>query len=98
EVSGNLIAKSAITAGNKDEVLLVIPKLAAPIRKALGDSTPQSVQLIAAGGAFQAASLEAVHQYAIGSEQQFAGKMQDSLVSFSKSAYLDHNAARCYSH
>jgi len=96
-VSGNLIAKAAVTAGNKDEVLLVIPKLAAPIRKALGDSTPQSVQLIAAGGAFQAASLEAVHQYAIGSEQQFAGKMQDSLVSFSKAVELDPNFARAYS-
>jgi tetratricopeptide (TPR) repeat protein len=54
------------------------------------------VQLTVAGGAFQAASLEAVHQYAIGAEQQFAGKMEDSLASFSKVAELDPNFARAY--
>src|SRR5499425_2999168 len=64
-VSGNVIAKTETIAANKDEVLLAIPKLAAPIRKALGDTTPESAQLTAAGGAFRAASLEVVHQYGI---------------------------------
>src|SRR5580765_5407620 len=95
--SGNVIAKSEVTAANKDQVLLVIPKLAAPLRKALGDNTPESVQLQAAGGAFTAASLEAVHQYGIAMEQQFAGKMQDALQSFSKAVELDPNFARAYS-
>src|SRR6266446_6228244 len=94
--TGNSIATAEVSASNKDELLLAVPKLVAPIRKALGDTTPESVQLTAAGGAFQAASLEAVHQYAIGSEQQFAGKMQDSLASFSKVAELDPNFARAY--
>lgn len=96
-VSGNVIARTEATAGNKDEVLLTIPKLAAPIRQALGDSTPESVQLQAAGGAFTAASLEAVHEYGIAMEQQSAGKMQDALQSFSKAAELDPNFARAYS-
>ncbi|MDP9339947.1 MAG: protein kinase, partial [Acidobacteriota bacterium] len=96
-VTGNVIAKTEVTAGNKDEVLLNIPKLAAPIRKALGDTTPESVQLQAAGGAFTAASLEAVHQYGMAMEQQSAGKMQDALQSFSKAAELDPNFARAYS-
>jgi eukaryotic-like serine/threonine-protein kinase len=95
-VSGNVIAKTEVTAGNKDELLLTVPKLAAPIRKALGDTTPESVQLQAAGGAFQAASLEAVHQYGVAMEQQFAGKSQDALQSFSKAAELDPNFARAY--
>jgi eukaryotic-like serine/threonine-protein kinase len=77
-------------------LLLDVPKLAAPIRKALGDSTPVSVQLNMAGGAFQAASLEAVHQYAIGSDQQFAGKTEESLASFTKAVELDPNFARAY--
>jgi tetratricopeptide (TPR) repeat protein len=94
--TGNSIGTAEVSASNKDELLLAVPKLAAPVRKALGDSTPESVQLNAAGGAFQAASLEAVHQYAIGSEQQFAGKMEDSLASFSKVAELDPNFARAY--
>src|SRR5882724_823474 len=95
-VSGNVIAQTEMTAANKDQVLLTIPKLAAPIRKALGDTTPESVQLQAAGGAFQAASLEAVHDYGVGMEQQFAGNIEGALQSFSKAAELDPNFARAY--
>jgi tetratricopeptide (TPR) repeat protein/predicted Ser/Thr protein kinase len=96
-VTGDVLAKTEVTAGNKDEVLMTIPKLAAPIRRALGDATPESVQLEVVGGAFQAASLEAVHQYSVGMEQQFAGNMQGALQSFSKAAELDPNFARAYS-
>lgn len=94
--TGNSLASVEVNASNKDQLLLDVPKLAAPIRKALGDSTPESVQLNMAGGAFQAASLEAVHEYAIGSDQQFAGKMEESLASFTKAAELDPNFARAY--
>jgi len=96
-VSGNVIAKGEATAANKDEVLLTIPKLVAPIRQALGDTTSESAQLQAAGGAFTAASLEAVHEYGIAMNQQSAGKLQDALQSFSKVAELDPNFARAYS-
>jgi tetratricopeptide (TPR) repeat protein len=95
-VTGNVIAKAEATAGNKDEVLLAIPKLAAPIRKALGDTTPESVQLNSTVGAFTAASLEAVHEYGVGEELQFAGKMQEALQAFAKAAELDPNFARAY--
>src|SRR5216684_441837 len=94
--TGNSIATAEVSATNKDELLLDVPKLAAPIRKALGDSTPESVQLTAAGGAFQVASLEAAHQYSVAMEQQFAGKMQDAFKSFSKAVELDPNFARAY--
>jgi tetratricopeptide (TPR) repeat protein/predicted Ser/Thr protein kinase len=94
--SGNVIAKSEVTVANKDGVLLTIPKLAAPIRKALGDTTPESAQLNAAAGAFTAASLEVVHDYGVGMEQQFAGNMQGALQSFSKAVELDANFARAY--
>jgi Flp pilus assembly protein TadD len=96
-VSGKVLSKAEVTAADKDEVLRAIPKLAAPIRKALGDTTPESVQVQNAGGAFTAASLEAVHQYGIAMEQQFAGKMQDALGSFSNAVQLDPNFARAYS-
>jgi len=94
--TGNVIAKAEVTAASKDEVLLTIPKLAAPIRKALGDSTPESAQLQAAGGAFTAASLEAVHEYGVAMNQQFAGNFEAALQSFSKAAELDPNFARAY--
>lgn len=95
-VSGNVIAKSEATARNKDEVLLTIPKLAAPIRKALGDATPESVQLQSASGAFTTSSLEAVHQYGLAMNQQFAGNFEAALASFSKAAELDPSFARAY--
>jgi len=94
--TGNSIASAEVSASNKDELLLDVPKLAAPIRKALGDTTPVSVQLTAAAGAFQAASLEAAHQYGVAMEQQFAGKMPDALQSFSRASELDPNFARAY--
>jgi eukaryotic-like serine/threonine-protein kinase len=96
-MSGSVIAKSEVTADNKDAILLAIPKVAAPIRKALGDTTPESVQLQAAGGAFTTGSLEAVHQYGIAMEQQFAGNMDAAFQSFSKASELDPNFARAYS-
>jgi len=96
-VSGDVIAKTEVTAENKDQVLLTIPKLAAPIRKALGDTTPESVQLAATQGSFAASNLEAVRQYGIAMEQQSAGKFEDALQSFSKAAELDPNFARAYS-
>src|SRR5215471_8441735 len=94
--TGNVIDKAEATAANKDEVLLAIPKLAAPIRRALGDTTPESVQLDTARGAFTAASLEAVHQYGLAIEQQFAGKTDEALQSFSKLAEMDPNFARAW--
>ena len=93
--TGNSLASTEVNARGKDDLLLAVPKLVAPIRKALGDATPESVQL-AASGPFTAASLEVVHLYSVGMEQQFAGKMAESLSSFSKAVELDPNFARAY--
>jgi len=95
-VTGNVLAKTEVTAANKDEVLLAIPKLAGPIRTALGDTTPQSVQVEKARGALTATSLEAVHQYGVGIEQLNAGNMEEALRSFSNAVALDPNFARAY--
>jgi len=95
-VTGRSLASGDISAANKDDLLLDIPKLAAPIRKALGDNTPESVQLAATQGSFAASNIEAVHQYSIGMEQQSAGKTEDALKSFTKASELDPNFARAY--
>jgi eukaryotic-like serine/threonine-protein kinase len=93
--TGNSIATAEINAATKDKLLLDIPKLAAPIRKALGDTTPVAAQL-AILGPFTAASLEVVHQYSIAMQQQFAGKTAEAYQSFSKAVELDPNFARAY--
>jgi serine/threonine protein kinase/tetratricopeptide (TPR) repeat protein len=95
-VTGKTLASAHSDTDNKDQLLLEVPKLAAPIRKALGDTTPESVQLAASQGTFAASTLEAVHEYSIAMEQQSAGKLQEALQSFSKAAELDPNFARAY--
>lgn len=95
-VSGKMLAKADVTAPNKQEILSSLPKLAAPIRKALGDATPASVQFGEVSGGFKAASLEAVHQDALGVEEQFAGKFQEAFDSFQKATQLDPKFARAY--
>jgi tetratricopeptide (TPR) repeat protein/predicted Ser/Thr protein kinase len=95
-VSGNVIAKAEITAANKQEILPDLPKLAEPIRKALGDSTPASKQFEEVSGGFTAASLEAVHQDALGVDEQFAGNFQEAFDSFQKASQLDPKFARPY--
>lgn len=95
-VTGNVLAKTEVTAGDKDEVLVAIPKLAVPIRTALGDTTPESVQVEKARGALTASSLEAMHEYGVGIEQLNAGNMQEALQFFSKAIELDPNFARAY--
>jgi len=96
-VSGNVLAKADVTVANKQEILRDLPRLVAPIRKALGDTTPSSVQFDAVSGGFNAGSLEAVHQDALGVEEQFAGKFQEAFDSFQKAAELDPKFARAYS-
>ena len=61
-MSGKELAKAEISVANKQDILSELPKLAAPIRKALGDNTPASVQFNEVSGGFRAASLEAVHE------------------------------------
>ena len=96
-VSGKVLAKSDITVDNKQDIVSSLPKLAAPIRKALGDTTPASVQFGEVSGGFTAASIEAVHEDALGVDEQFAGKFQDAFDSFKKASELDPNFARAYS-
>jgi eukaryotic-like serine/threonine-protein kinase len=88
-VSGKVLARSEISVPNKQEILPSLPKLAVPIRKALGDSTPASVQFDEVAGGFRAASLEAVHQASIAIDEQLAGKFQEAFDSFQKAAQLD---------
>ncbi len=95
--SGNVIAKADVTAPSKQEILSELPKLAVPLRKAMGDTTPASLQFSKVSGGFSAANLEAVHQDALGVDQQFAGKFQEAFDSFQKSAVLDPHFARAYS-
>jgi len=96
-VTGNVVAQAQVNAADKDDVLRQLAKLAVPIRKALGDTTPESVQLESARGTLTAASLETVHQYGVAMEQQAAGRREEALASFTRAAEIDPGFARAYS-
>ena len=95
-VSGKVLAKSEVSVANKQDIVSSIPKLVVPIRKALGDTTPASVQFDEVSGGFKAASLEAVHQEALAIDEQFAGRFQEAFDSFQKAVQLDPKFARPY--
>ena len=87
-VSGREIARREITAADKESILKTVGKLAAPIRQALGDKTPESQQL-AAAETFTAGSLEAAQSYATAQAQRFAGNGEAAVSSYLKSISLD---------
>ncbi len=95
-LSGKTLDSDSVNTASKDALLLEVPKLAVPIRRALGDTTPTSVQLTAIQGTFSTNSIDAAHQFSVGMEHQFQGKWSDALQSFTKATQLDPNFARAY--
>lgn len=93
--TGNAIAAREIRASSREAVLGAVGKLAVPIRKALGDLTPESAQL-AAAETFSAANVDAAHQYAVAQELQFAGKWEEASKAYLKTVELDPNFGRAY--
>jgi len=95
-VTGKVLATADIQVADKQNIVSSLPKLAAPLRQALGDTTPPSVQFDQVSGGFSAASLDAVHEDAQGVDEQFAGKFQEAFDSFQKATQLDPKFARAY--
>ena len=81
--------------GGKEGVLGAATKLAAGVRAALGDATPESVQLTA-GETFSAASLEAAHAYALGNAALYAGRWDESAAHFHEALKLDPGLGRAH--
>ena len=94
--TGGSIASPEAAVNTRDDILPAIPRLVAPIRKALGDSTPASVQLESAGGAFTAASLETVRHHVQSSSCSSRGAFRAGALRFPEAAELDPGFARAY--
>ena len=93
-VTGNVVATKSEKAAKQD-VLVAMGKLAAGIRKALGDKTPESVQL-AAAETYTTRSLEAAHEYALAQIGQFTGHYQDAIDHSLKALQFDPELGRAY--
>lgn len=79
----------------KQDVLGAVGKLAAGIRKALGDTTPESVQL-AAAETYTTHSLDAAHEYALAQLGQLSGNYNDAIEHLQKALQIDPEMGRAY--
>jgi eukaryotic-like serine/threonine-protein kinase len=94
--TGKLIVSRELDAASHEGVLGTVGRLAAPIRRALGDATPESAQ-IAAAETYTASSLFAAHLYAQGQEGLAVGNREDAIAKFAQAVQLDPNFGRAYS-
>ncbi len=91
----SVIAAGQVDSKSKDDVLSSIGKLAAPLRKGLGDATPESLQLMAVE-TFSAGNIQSAHEYALAQEFQWAGKGEEAIAAYHKAIDLDPNLGRAY--
>ena len=94
-LTGKTIANAEETAASKDQVLFAVTKLGTTVRKALGDATSESAQRFSME-TLTAASLEAVHEYAIALDDLSSGQIEDALKHFSQAVDLDSNFGLAY--
>src|SRR5262249_51030840 len=86
------VSQQAI-AKTKEDVLAAVARLAIPIRKALGDTTAESVQR-AAGETFSSTSIEATQIYVAAQHLQQVGKFEEAIQKSSLAIQLDPNFGR----
>jgi serine/threonine protein kinase/tetratricopeptide (TPR) repeat protein len=94
-VSGKTMVSSKVTASDKNAVLGAANTLAARVRRTLGDTTPESVQ-IAAVETFSTGSLEAAHEYALAGNADSEGRWNEAIQHGLKAVQLDPDLGRAY--
>jgi tetratricopeptide (TPR) repeat protein/predicted Ser/Thr protein kinase len=94
-VSGKTLFADDASVQNKDEVLHSVGVLAAEVRKALGDTTPESAQLLETA-TYSSTSLEATREFAVAQGLQYTGKWDEAVTHFQRAIDLDPNMGRAY--
>ena len=86
--TGKTIVEDRESASGKEAVLATVARLAAKVRRALGDATPESTQL-AAAETYTAGSLEAAHEYAVAQNLQWEGHWDEAIRQYQRALDLD---------
>jgi tetratricopeptide (TPR) repeat protein len=94
-LTGKTIATDQEKASGKDRVLASVARLAAKVRRGLGDATPESTQL-AAAETYTAGSVEAAHEYALAQNLQWEGNWDEAIRHYRMALDLDANLGRAY--
>ena len=93
--TGKIVLEMNENADDKKGVLGAVGKIAAQTRRVLGDTTPESAQVTAAG-TFTTSSLEAAHAYAMAQDLQWAGKWEEAIPLYEQAIQFDPNLGRAY--
>jgi eukaryotic-like serine/threonine-protein kinase len=93
--TGWIVMQTNEEASDKKDVLSVIGKIAAQTRRALGDTTPEALQ-IAAAETYTTQSLEAAHDYALAQDFQWQGKWNEAIQHYLQAVQFDSNFGRAY--
>ena len=94
-IDGKSLLTWDTTADDRNDVLTAVGRLAARVRRGLGDAGVNADQVKEAE-TFTAASLEAAHEYLQAQELQAAGKYQEALDGYKKALTLDPQLGRAY--
>ncbi len=93
--TGKPTLREDVFAFSKQYVLAAASKIAARIRKGLGDTSAGSL-LGSAAETFTAGSIEAAHEYAQAQDSQWTGKWDEAIEHYQKATQLDPNMGRAY--
>ncbi len=91
--SGKVIDAERAKASNPEGLNAAVGKVAAGLRKALGDVVPKSQQN---PETFSSTSLEASQQYELAQELQSTGKWDEAISAYKRSSELDPDFGRAY--
>src|SRR3954470_24039402 len=94
-VDGKAMLTWDTTATGREDVLNAVGRLAARVRRGLGDASANADQIKDAE-TFTAASLEAAHEYIQAQELQSAGRSQEALDGYKRALKLDPQLGRAY--
>ena len=93
--TGKPITERVEVVPGKESVLSAVSKLAARVRHALGDATPEAAQLREAE-TFSAASIEAAHAYGIARKLERDGNYEGAKKNFLEAVRLDPGMGRAW--
>ncbi|HBY60548.1 MAG TPA: hypothetical protein DEH78_12055 [Solibacterales bacterium] len=90
--TGASVANVEERADSRDQVLATASHLAVPLRRALGESVPDSDR----SDTYTASNLEAAQAYARAQDLRVAGKSEDAIAQYKKAIQLDPNFGSAY--
>ncbi len=94
--SGSERARAEQAVSDKGDVLKGVQSVAAKLRNALGDTTPESAQR-QKEETVTAASLDALKSYSIAQDLSSSGRQEESIEHYRKAIELDKEFGRAYS-